>query len=303
MYRPNFVIKDKQFSIEKILQYSLIVQLEYYRLRIVCIDLSTNRCVALETYEWAGIDHPADHWLAVQQFFEQHHFLSHLGWQKAIFCFDNQLFTLVPHTLFDQASKEIYLKFATEIGSEKVVHCAYTPLEIVIIFGIPHRFASWLTDRYGTSMNFIHQAHTLLPTAWLYKQTYLKKANAMPLFWVTVETRLVHIVVIGEEGLLYYNRFSYDAVGELLQYVLMVMKSLRFDFSLQQVTLAGLVSSGSVVHKTFRSYIRHVKIIEKPPVDLQFGWSFTSKALAENLDILSFYPAALYGKAFGFATL
>lgn len=290
MYQPVSTFQDKRFNIYQLSHYILLLSIGDDRLRIACIEYGTNRCLLLQTYQIKRDTASSPLLVVVQQLFREHPFVGTVGWKKVIVIFENEQYTLLPTHLYQDKYAAHYLKLAVGIGQQDVRCYHYdNDLGVTVVFAIETALVDWLKNGYQSKEFYvIHQASALVTSTHFYLNT--KKLVAEATVLVVAEDNVMHITVMDQAKLLYYNRFEYNSSDEFLQYILIVMYTVALKPSFHQVILAGSITKNSVAHKKIRSYIRHVSFIEKLP-HIQLIWWCRKALLTNYFELLNFYPA------------
>lgn len=290
MYQPVSAFQDKRFNIYKLHQYVLLISIGDYRLRIACIEHGTNRCLLLEAYQIEKTTSSASLLVELQHFFQGHPFIATVGWRKVVVVFENGQYTLVPTSLYQEDYAADYLKLAVDTDQQGISYYHHhTDLGTTVVFAVDSYIVDWLKQGYQSKEFYvIHQASALIISTHFY--LHKKKLAANPTVLVVAEEHVMHIIVMEQAKLVYYNRFAYNSSDELLQYILIVMYTLALTPEFHPVILTGSITKNSVAHKKIGSYIRYVSFIEKPP-HLQLAWTLKSELLTSYFELLNFYPA------------
>ena len=292
MYQSIIAIKDRRFSIYQINKYYLLISIGNTQLKISCFDPVENRCLLMEVYQIKS-SNSLEYLSALKELFQDHSFIAVSIWKKVCICFENQQYTLVPTSLFQEKNKEDYLKLAvSEIAQQTVKSCMHMNLGVTVVFAVDLNIVNWLQTGYKSeNCVIIHQASSLIAGVTSYLQA--KKLTVESKVFVWIETNYIHITVLKNSQLLYYNRFFYTSSDELLQYILIVMSSLKLNPNLQEVILTGNITKSSLAYKKVCNYIRYVSF-SKNPSYFKFGWVFKKDVCMNYFDILNLYPATNY---------
>ncbi len=290
MYQPVSAFQDKRFNIYKLNQYALLLSISEHRLRIACIEHGTNRCLLLEAYQIENITSSAYLLIELQKFFQEHPFIATVGWRKVVVIFENERYTLIPTHLYQEGYAADYLKLTVDIVQQEVgYYHHHTELGTTVVFAIDAAIVDWLKNGYQSKdFRVIHQASALITSTHFY--LYRKQLVAEAAVLVIADSNVMHITVMDQAKLVYYNRFAYNSSDEFLQYILIVMYTLALTPEFHQVILGGSIARNSVAHQKICSYIRHVSFIERPP-HLQLAWALKKELLTNYFELLNFYPA------------
>lgn len=284
-YKLLLAVKDKRFDVANISQYHLSIHVSDAYFKVSCVNPVTTQCLLLETYVLAYSDsHQRVH--AIKQLYQDHTLLAK-SWSAVTLCIDNKQHTLVPKALVQEKNLTDYLDFTCLMDGKKIRHFTHSSLGMTVAFAIDSSLLSWCKKTYQhTQLYVIHQASSLIQAIW----TYLRenKPCLLPKVLVFVESNHLHIIVIQENKLLYYNRFEYTSSDKLLHYILIVMRTLKLDASLHEVILGGNITKSSLAYKKARNYIRKLIFISALPY-LKFKGIFSKEIMRAHLDVLSIH--------------
>lgn len=289
MYQPVSAFQDKRFNIYRLSQYVLLLSISDHRLRIACIEQDTNRCLVMEAYQIRSSSSAIPLLTKLQKIFQVHPFIATAGWKKVIVIFENEWYTLLPTPLYQADHAADYLKLTTDIDHQELsCYHHHTGLNTTVVFAMHTAIVDWLKNGYQSKdFQVIHQASALITSTHFYLS--IKKLIAEATVLVVAEGEMMHITVMEQTKLVYYNRFRYDSSDEFLQYILIVMYTLALTPEFHPVLLAGSIAKNSIAHQKIGSYIRHVSFIEKPS-HLQLAWNLKKELLTHYFELLNFYP-------------
>jgi len=207
IFQPTLAIQDSRFNVYLLKQCHLVMSLGITSLKIACIDRITHRCLLIEAYTIKPNALP-ERISAMEQLWQAHPLLASQSWNTITLGIENQQYTLVPKPLFQEENTAVYLNLAATSSSQVVQYCIHPTLNLVVAFAVEPLLLAWFQTRYAQS-NFlaIHQASSLI--AGISSYSTAKRLGAIPRVFVIANETHVHITVMGEKKLYYYNRFTY----------------------------------------------------------------------------------------------
>lgn len=179
--------------------------------------------------------------------------------------------TLVPESLFDADTKEVYLGAVSNLNSEILVqHDKVKAIKAVNVFGCPTDLGA-LIESFFPKASIWHQ-HTALITGWSKEAERVQKQHV----FAHVLNRHLTVAVFDKGNLLYCNSFSYNTVRDFLYYVLLVFDTLKLNPERVPLTLSGEVMPDSEVWRELYKYVRTVLFSTRPnayryPSDMPSG--------------------------------
>jgi Protein of unknown function (DUF3822) len=283
-YQPLLTIQDKRFNVTALSQYhlSLYVSDEYFK--IICINPTTTRCLLLEVYRLAH-GCPYQRIQALEQLYQDAPILADHNWSAVTLCVGNQQYALIPQQLFQEERIADYLDFTCPVDANTVRHFTHSSLNVTVAFAMDPKLLNWFQMTYNAApLCIIHQASSLIQGTWTYLRS--DQPSLLPTMLVFVEESHLHITVMQNSQLRYYNKFEYTHSDELLYYILIVMRTLQLDTSLHKVILGGNITKSSLAYRKACNYIRKLTLMHTPPY-LKFRSVFTKKMRHAHLDALS----------------
>ncbi|GMN11851.1 hypothetical protein MTsPCn9_11810 [Croceitalea sp. MTPC9] len=166
----------------------------------------------------------------------------------------NNLFSLVPKTLFDEKELANYLKFNTKIlANDHIVYDELDNQDIVCVYVPFTNINNYVFENFGEFI-FKHSSTAILQTL------LLQKPSSKSICYVHVAERELELVVLDQKKLLIYNQFEYRTKEDFLYYVLFTFEQLQLDVSTTKLRLFGEVEEGDELFETCYTYIKKVSV-------------------------------------------
>ncbi|MES2730528.1 MAG: DUF3822 family protein [Bacteroidota bacterium] len=271
-YKLNQKVKDDKFDVENIHHYNLCLELGMDGLRICIIDTENSRCMWLEDYRFSSIFFTEQLLDQLQHIYDDHHVLRAGFWKSVRVAVRDQVFTLVPGSLFKKENLSQYLnlvKDGTTAESNKAHSFRHPSSDMVSIFSVDSRIAEWFGAAYPSkSIEFIHQTSAFIEGI-IQSGDY---SNFKSLY-VYVENSYLTLVVTKEKKLEFCNTFFYASVQDFVYYVMFIMDELKLNPETSKVILYGTITHDSTIFEQLYKYIRHISFGVKPK-SLRFSYTF-----------------------------
>ncbi|MGI9532858.1 DUF3822 family protein [Lutimonas sp.] len=169
----------------------------------------------------------------------------------------NQLSTLVPKSLFDEARIRDYLKFSSKTyTNDYVVHDDLENHDMVNVY-IPFvNVNNFFLERFG-SFEYKHFSTVLVD-----KLLNTFKFSEHPHMFAHIGAHQFEIIVIAHDQLLFYNSFEYHTPEDFIYYVLFTAEQLSLNPETFELVLAGMITQEAELFKMAYRYIRKVSLLE-----------------------------------------
>lgn len=168
----------------------------------------------------------------------------------------NNMQSLVPAALFEEASLSDYLKYNTKIFKSDFITYDVIQNEDIMVVYIPFvNINNFIFDRFG-SFEYKHSATVLID-----RILQLQKNLTEPHMFVNVESKKFDIVVTNNNHLLLYNSFDYITTEDFIYYILFTAEQLNLNPENFKCVFLGSISEGDDLYSVAYTYIRHVSIL------------------------------------------
>ncbi|WP_417855633.1 DUF3822 family protein [Xanthomarina gelatinilytica] len=194
--------------------------------------------------------------------FEALDFLKHLfntetalqsTFNKVHVIYVNELATIVPKPLFDEAHLADYLKFNSKILKSDFI--AFDTLEIndsVSVY-VPYvNINNYIYDTFG-AFTYSHFSSILID-----KILQIEKHEEDAKLYINVSKDHFEIVVTNKGKLILYNTFDYSTKEDFIYYILFTIEQLKLNPETIKLMLLGDIEKDSNLYKMLYKYIRHI---------------------------------------------
>ncbi len=274
-------VKDETFDLEKLHQYSLLINFGVRDFQVGVVDNEDNRVIFFEDYVLGDPKDHTEHFEAVKSLFDSHELLQAGFWKQVIIGIKNSKFVQVPSSLFSETSTTDYLKFNAKVEPDEIVlHASSSATDAITVFAIHKGLHEMLIQYYqNVPVKFIHQSHAIISGCLSYSQSDL------PLY-IYVDRFKLHIICLRNNSLTYYNQFAIKQFSDYVKYIMLVMKSMNMDQQTSQVVLWGYIGKNSPHYQEFVKYIQNVSFGGRLR-HLKFGFMFDEVQEHHFFDLFS----------------
>jgi hypothetical protein len=167
----------------------------------------------------------------------------------------NNLFSLVPKSLFVPADLANYLKFNSKILATD--HTAYDEMDSLDMVNVYIPFINinnHIYDLYG-EFTYKHNGTVLLET--LLKE---KISDTKPVCYVHTTQGQMDLAIILQKKLLFYNSFKYNTKEDFIYYLLFTLEQLKLDAETTSLRLFGSIEEDDEIYRICYEHIKHVGI-------------------------------------------
>lgn len=279
-------IKDEKFDVDQLHQYILLLNVGVRDLQVAVVDSQSSQCLLLEDFVFGIINSYAELQQLLAELFNDHHFLTAGFWKEVRVSIKNHKFIQVPNALFIEEAASDYLKFNANIDleTEDVLSFQGNQTEAVTVFAVPKNIRQWLIETYpNTKLSILHQSNALIE----FSLTYHEKQYNQPIF-IYVDRFKLHIMIVRNKQLMYYNQFSIKQFSDYVKYIMLVMNGLKFDHRKSDVVLWGYIGKNSLHFSEFQKFIKNVIFGERAKF-LSFRYMFDETQEHHFMDLYGMY--------------
>jgi branched-subunit amino acid transport protein AzlD len=171
----------------------------------------------------------------------------------------NDLMTVVPHTLFEETEAANYLKFNTKIlPTDFVAFDTISTQQFVVVY-VPYvNINNYFFETYG-SFQYNHFSTLAIKVA---MESANFKENTTVCLDIAKDT--FYCTVIEKGKLLLHNVYSYKTNEDFIYYVLFCFEQLQLDPNITPVTLSGSIIKEDSLYTLLYKYIRHISFVTIP---------------------------------------
>ncbi|MFD1061636.1 DUF3822 family protein [Winogradskyella litorisediminis] len=167
----------------------------------------------------------------------------------------NELATLVPKALYDEAHNAEYLKFNSKILKTDFIASDELKHQEAISVYVPYvNINNYLFDTFG-SFKYKHASTVFLDAIDSFKTE--EKS-----IFVNVEKNAMQVAFFQNNKIEFYNHFEFSSPEDFIYYLLFTCEQKQLNPDELKLTLTGSVEKDDDIYNIAYKYIRHVEILE-----------------------------------------
>lgn len=169
---------------------------------------------------------------------------------------DNEMQTLVPSALFEEAHLSDYLKYNTKIFKTDFITYDVIQNKDAMLVYIPFvNVNNYIFERFG-SFEYKHSATVLID-----KILQLEKNNNQKKLYINIQQTHFELIALDGNSFQLFNRFEYKTREDFIYYILFTAEQLDFNPENFKCVLMGAVEDNDELFSIAYKYIRHVSLL------------------------------------------
>ena len=169
---------------------------------------------------------------------------------------DNEMQTLVPSALFEEAHLSDYLKYNTKIFKTDFITYDVIQNKDAMSVYIPFvNINNYIFERFG-SFEYKHSATVLID-----KILQLEKNNNQKKLYINIQQTHFELIALDGNSFQLFNRFEYKTREDFIYYILFTAEQLDFNPENFKCILTGAVEDNDELFSIAYKYIRHVSLL------------------------------------------
>ncbi len=179
----------------------------------------------------------------------------------------NNLFCLVPRSLFDKEELPNYLKFNTKLlANDEIVYDIIPHQEMMCVYVPFTNINNYVFECFGT-FEFKHASLAIL-------QALFQQKSNKTICYVHVSKDFMELTVLKERKLVLYNQFDFKTKEDFLYYVLFTYEQLGLDVMDVKLKLFGKIEEGDPIFEICYQYLKKVTVFVPKYGD--YSWENTN---------------------------
>ncbi|WP_083639144.1 DUF3822 family protein [Algoriphagus marinus] len=165
-------------------------------------------------------------------------------------------FALVPGVLFQPENEAVYLEFAGKPkGNLFYFNSALDSNNLQIVSAIPEKVKKSLDARFS-EINLFHGSVSIL--SYLFKERFNLIGQEILIY--SFEGHM-YATAFSDQELAVFNMFDIDTEDDILKYILILIKQLKYDRIHVRITILGFDSALKITEDWGKSYFQNFRII------------------------------------------
>ncbi len=226
-------------------------------LSFLIADSTEKEAVFFTEKDFGGTRTPEEVLIEIQQFFDttealQYHF------EDVSVIFANNIYTLVPTSLFDESKLSEYLKFNSKmLTNDFISHDTIENHDLVVVYVPFVNVTNYFFDRFGI-FQYFHSASILLKSI-----LDSEKHSIVPKAYIHVLGETFDCIIIRDGVLQLCNSYQYRTPEDFIYYLLFCFEQLNLNPDTIQLYLCGMIAEDDDNYKIIYKYIRNVNFTDK----------------------------------------
>jgi hypothetical protein len=285
VFKPIKKIKDDKFSIDKIEQYCLILEIGDRDLQVSIIDIKSNRVLVLEDYSLNKTSDVDQKVQVLKALFDQHHLLMVGFWKEVILCFKTSKYCLSPLSYFSKDNARAILKMNCDVdNSDSVGYYKINSNESVNIFTYQKEVLKFVRSIYVNSKIKVTHQSGMIVNAVLYNPPFSNE-NELSLY---IDRFYLHAAVTNNGKLLYFNSFKIQKFEEYSRYINLICHEFKILKKEGVIRLWGYIKKDSSHLEALKKSFPTLEVGNRTK-KLNFGFKFDEIAEHQYFDVFGNY--------------
>lgn len=178
----------------------------------------------------------------------------------------NNLFSLIPKSLFDENELANYLKFNAKILAND--HLAYDEIENYDMMNVYVPFVNINNYIFGLFGEFVYKhSGTVMVESLLNNHLGGKK----PVCYAHIAETQMELTVVSNKKLLLYNSYDFVTKEDFMYYLLFTLEQLQLDTETVSLKLFGAIEQGDDLYNLCYQYVKHVSLFAPLVASVDFA--------------------------------
>ncbi|WKK83856.2 DUF3822 family protein [Marivirga arenosa] len=278
-------VKDDKFSIDKIEQYCLVLEIGDRDLQVAVIDIKSDRVLILEDYSLTKTEDEHQKVQVLKALFDEHHLLMVGFWKEVVLCFKNPKYCLAPLSYFSKDNARAILKMNCEVqSSDSVGYYKVNSNDSVNIFTYQKEVLKFIRSIYVNSKIRVTHQSGMLVNAVLSNPPFANE-NELSLY---IDRFYLHAAVTNNGKLVYFNSFKIQKFEEYIKYINLICHEFKILKKEGIIKVWGYIKKDS---SHFEALKKNFPVIEvgNRTSKLNFGFKFDEIPEHQYFDVFGNY--------------
>ncbi|MEA1784916.1 DUF3822 family protein [Arenibacter sp. GZD96] len=234
--------------------HKLSIQVSLSGLSFCVLDIIGNTILASENIRFEKELSPYEVQKTLKSLLEKNN-IKKVSFSEIVVVHRNNLFSLVPKSLFDPKELANYLKFNTKILAND--HLAYDEIENHDMMNVYIPFVNinnYIYDLFG-EFDFVHNGTVLIQSL-----LNLPATTKDTICYVHVLENQMDITLIAGKKLVLYNSHNFETKDDFLYYILFTLEQLKLQPETTIVKLFGTIEEDDDIYTCCCAYLKQISI-------------------------------------------
>ena len=252
---PNISKFGEEFDAEKSSQYRLTIQFALDGLSYALLDTDSHRLIALESYQSDLLADSSSHFRTLERALESKG-LNNKIFQSITCIIDDRINTLIPETLFDEASQKQYLDFAFQLSTRHAIQSdLLNTIGCYNIFACSNDLRDKVLSKWKQA-KIIHSSSVFINSA-----VEENRNEGVSLY---VRNDDFDMVILKEGKLQFFNNFRFNTKDDFAYFLMLALEQNGLSGQDTTVWLSGLILPYSKIIDLCSHYIKEFRFVEDP---------------------------------------
>ena len=170
----------------------------------------------------------------------------------------NELSTLVPKALYNEAHHADYLKFNSKILKTDFIASDFLNTQDIVNIYVPYmNLNNYIFDTFG-AFTYKHAS-----TIYIDAISEISSDDNNTLIYINVEKNAMLLVVFVNGKLNLYNFFEFTTPEDFIYYILFTVEQLQLDPETLRLYFTGIIEEQDAYYNIAYKYIRHVDFVSQ----------------------------------------
>ena len=232
-----------------------IFQISESDISYTLLDTSSNTFIGLQKCSWDNkLAHQSAAERQLSEVLPDLAFLPNSS-QKSLFSINNEVYTIIPKSLFEKNQLENYLKlnFSAEKLENTIPHAQLVEsIQAYIVYAVPMYIQETIQQKFD-HLKFSHHTSSLI-------EMNLLRHSKESMLSINMKDAAFDLYGQNEGHFSYMNSFSYASAEDVVYYLLYVMEQLELDRNSIEISLYGEIEENSQVYELLFTYLKNVRL-------------------------------------------
>ena len=243
---------DPNFVKEKSTEYALSIRFSTDGLSF-CVHDGFNKLLAFRFHPYS-LDSQTEVIAKVKKSIVEEELLN-LRYKKVFVMPCKKEKTLIPAHIFNKNYlSDLYRLCQNAEKNDTLLYRKIRSMEAYLVESLPRSFVTFLTTRYQ-SLRIINSAYPFIVNS--LSSTLMNREH----LFIDIQDRYFDVLLTRENEVTLFNTFSYNAVTDLVYYILNCLKSCHTDTANLQTVLSGNLANDPKLYRTLSAYIPEISVL------------------------------------------
>lgn len=241
--------------------HRLSVQVSLTGLSFLVTDSDNKKSVFFSEEDFGGTRTPEEILIEIERVLDTSEALQY-QFDDVSLIFANNIYSIIPNSLFDETKASEYLKFNSKIlSNDYITHDSIENHDLVTVY-VPYvNITNYFFDRFGT-FQYFHSTSVLLKTILDHE-----KHTIVPKVYIHVQKDFFDCIIVRDGTLQLCNSYPYRTPEDFIYYILFCLEQLQLNPDTVNLYLCGNINENDDNYEILYNYIRNINFTDLPALD------------------------------------